>query len=127
MGDYFAEFLDGCFKGLEAFFDAFWDASEDAIEVALNESGKSIVGSVEAYKSLILKEYEAAYKKIKTDRDKTIRTVYAKLTDPKEIERSIKRTDELKAKREQKLKDKNKRQLIKLQNAKEKWVKKLNG
>jgi len=28
MGDYFADFLDVCFEGLEVFFDAFWDAIE---------------------------------------------------------------------------------------------------
>jgi hypothetical protein len=127
MGDYFADFLDGCFKGLEDFFNSFWDASENAIEVVLNESGKSIVGSVDAYKNLIIKEYEAAYRKIKDDRDKTIDKIRDELTDPKEIERSIKKTDELKARREQKLKDKKEKQLTKLQNAKERWVKKLNG
>jgi len=127
MGDYFADFLDGCFKGLEAFFDAFWDASENAIEVALNESGKCVVASVEGYKKIIIDYYNAGKKQITNDRDATIKEIYKKLTDPKEIERSIKKTDELKARREQKLIDKKQRQLTKLQNAKERWVKKLNA
>jgi len=125
MGDYFADWLDKILGSVEELFNAFWDASEYAIETALNESGKSLESSVGWYKELIIKEYRAAYEKIKDDRAKTINKIYDKLTDEKEIKKAIQQTDELKEKREKKLEAKKAAQLDKLTKARERRLEKL--
>jgi len=133
MGDYFEEWFDSCMEGVEACFNAFWDASEGAIEVALNESGKSLESFAGWYKDKVVSEYKLAYQSIMDDRKKMAEKINAELLkEPDEkkkqkIKDKLRKTDELKKKREKKLEEKKADQLKKLDRVREKRLKKLRG
>lgn len=133
MGNYFENWFDACMEGVEACFNAFWDASEYAIEVALNESGKSLESFVGWYKDKIISEYKAAYQAIKDDRNKMAKRINEELNkEPDEkkkqkIKDKLRKTDELQKRREKKLEEKKSNQLKKLDRVREKRLKKLRG
>jgi len=133
MGNYFEDWMDSILGSVEECFNAFWEASENAIEVALNESGKSIEASVEWYKNLIIKEYNVARQTIVTEWKDVYKITNNKIKsikdkgEAKKLEEQLKKADELKKKREQKLETKKNDQLKKLDRAREKRLKKLKG
>lgn len=133
MGDYFEDWMDNILGSVEEVFNAFWNASETAIEVALNESGKSIESSVDWYKDLIIKEYKAAGQTITTEWKDVYKITNNKIksmkdkAEIKKLEGQLKKADELKKRREQKLETKKSDQLKRLANAREKRLKKLKA
>ena len=133
MGDYFEDLMDSILGSVEECFNAFWDASENAIEVALNESGKSIESSVDWYKGKIIDEYKKAGQTITTEWKDVYKITNNKIKsikdkgEAKKLEAQLKKADELKKKREQKLETKKNDQLKKLDRAREKRLKKLKG